>query len=113
MQISIVSIAFLLSAIISLAVAVIAWRNRRLNEAPQLTFLLLVICVYALTSALEVAAQGTDSKAFWMRFEYFGIAPIPPLFLAFTIAYTQWLERWVRHMYIFAWILTIATVIPA
>ncbi len=111
MQITIISIAFLLTATISLAVAVIAWRNRRLNEVPQLAFLLIVISIYAFTSALEVAAQGIDNKAFWMRFEYFGIAPIPPLFLASTIAYTRWQENWVRYLYAFGWILTIVTIL--
>ena len=110
MEFTFIPIAFLLSAIIALLVAAIAWRNRSVNEMPLLTLLLIFISVYATASALEVASQGIPAKTIWMRFEYFGIAPIPPLFLAFTIVYTRWQARWVRYVQMFAWFVTITTI---
>ncbi|MFC1499436.1 histidine kinase N-terminal 7TM domain-containing protein [Candidatus Zixiibacteriota bacterium] len=110
MEFTFIPIVFLLSAFISVAVAVIAWRNRGVNEMPHLTLLLLAIGLYALTSAFEVASQGIPQKTLWMQFEYFGIAPIPPLFLAFAIAYTRWQEPWIRYVQMFAWFVTITTI---
>jgi len=63
MEFTFIPIAFLLSAIIALMVAVIAWRNRSVNEMPLLTLLLIFISVYAIASALEVASQGVHQMA--------------------------------------------------
>lgn len=110
MSFNLVSIAFLLSAVISVAVAVIAWRNRSVDESSQLTLLMLAVTIYAATSAFEVASVGIPNKAVWMRLEYFGIATIPPLFIAFTIAYTGWRNRWTRYLHMFAWTVSIVTI---
>ncbi|MFC1629337.1 histidine kinase N-terminal 7TM domain-containing protein, partial [Gemmatimonadota bacterium] len=100
----------LFSAILSASVAVIAWRNRSVNEMPHLTLLLIFISIYAIFSAFEAASLEIPDKTIWMRFEYFGIALIPPLFLAFTIAYTRWQNQWTRYLEIFAWFVTITTI---
>jgi PAS domain-containing protein len=106
MSFNLISLAYAASALIAVAVAVIAAHNRGVSGARELTLLMLSVAVYAGMSALEVAAIGVTGKATWMRLEYFGIATIPPLFLAFTSAYAGWRTRAAALMRIFAWVVT-------
>ncbi len=109
MLFGVIPFAYLITAAIAVSVAVIAGRIRGVSGAGQLSLLMIAVSIYALMSAFEVAAVTVEGKEFWMKLEYFGIATTPPLFLAFTIAYTGWRTRFARYLQFFAWTVSLAT----
>lgn len=102
---------YLLTAAISLTMALSAARRRGVAGAAELSLLMVAVGFYALTSAFEVMASTVGSKALWMRIEYFGIATTPPLFLSFTLAYVGLRNRLVRASEIFAWTVSLLTIL--
>ncbi len=109
MLFGLIPIAYLITAAIAVSMSVVAGRIRGVGGAPQLSLLMVAVAIYASMSAFEVAAMTEEGKEFWMRLEYFGIAATPPLFLAFTAAYTGWRGWLARPLQVFAWVVSIIT----
>ena len=81
-------------AVVSLALAIYAWRRRATQGGVALTVMFLIISYWTATYALELAGAGLATKLFWAKIEYLGIASSPVVWLAFTLDYTgrgRWL----------------------
>src|SRR5579859_1718221 len=82
-----------------LALAAIAWWNRRMRGAPAWMILMLAIALWTLGYSLELRSTTIPDKVFWAKIEYLGIAIIPPIWLVFAARYTghdRWLTRRVQ-----------------
>ncbi len=91
------SLALLVSAILTGLLAFHAWERRSNGTAILLAaFFFGAVTLYIGGSAMELAATGFDEIIFWLRVEFLGIAVAPALVIAMVLAYTgrdQYLER--------------------
>jgi len=77
-----------LSTVISLCLAVLAWRRRPARGAGPITFLMLAVVQSSLAYVLELVSADRGSMIFWAKVEYFGFLALPALWLAFALEYT-------------------------
>ncbi len=88
-QISFQAIVSFLAAGIALVIMQIAWVRRRVPGVPPFAVMMLAAALWALGSGLEYASLIPSSKIFWSKFQYTGIATLPPLWLCFAMQYSQ------------------------
>lgn len=97
MQFTAYAVTLFISAMVSGALAVYAWRRRKMLPAGTEMFLLMVaVSVWSLCSGLESASLARDAKIFWSVITYIGSQSAPVLFFLFALRYTQqdsWLNR--------------------
>lgn len=79
----------LLSAVLASSLAVLAWRRRPVPGATTLAVLMLVLTVWAILYAIELAAVDLASKLFWARLQYAAFLFVPVLWLVFVLQYTN------------------------
>ncbi|MDX9992137.1 MAG: histidine kinase N-terminal 7TM domain-containing protein [Anaerolineales bacterium] len=81
------SLPLLAGALISLVVAVSAWRQRATPGAAALVLLSLLIAQWSVCYALEIAGTDLATKFFWGKLQYIGIPTVP--FFWFVFAYNR------------------------
>jgi PAS domain S-box-containing protein len=90
-------IPLLIATVISVVLALYAWRRRTTTSAATpFALLMLVIAEWSLGYALEVASPDLASKIFWGKVEYIGIVILPLAWLAFALQFSneaRWLTR--------------------
>ncbi len=105
--------ALSLTAVISAAMAFIAWRRRSTPGGLPVALLMLSVAEWSLTGALEAAAIGVPVKVLWSKVEYLGIVSTPVLFLIFALQYTHQ-DKWrTRRNLSLLWIVPILTLVIA
>jgi PAS domain S-box-containing protein len=82
-------IPLLISAAISVGLAVYAWLRRPATAAIPFAGLMLAVAIWSFGYAMELASTGLTVKLFWARFQYLGIAAIPVAWLALAVEYTD------------------------
>ena len=98
MQFNAYTIALYISAVVSAALAVYAYRHRSVPAGTEMTLLLAAISFWSLMSALEGYSTGQAAKTVFSVMSYVGSQSTPVLFFLFALRYTQqdrWLTR--RH----------------
>ncbi len=90
------TLPFLGAALVSMAVALYAWRLRATAGAAAFAVLNLGIAEWVLTYALELAGMDLQTKVFWSRAEYIGLAITQVSWLVFTLEYAG-RERWLTR----------------
>jgi len=86
----------LLGAMISLGLALYAWRRRTVPGAVTFIVLALAVAGWCLGYSLEILSTDLTGKLFWARLQYFGIAALPVAWMTFALQYTRrdsWLTR--------------------
>ena len=81
-------------AVLTSAIAVIAWRVRGLRGASELTGLMVCLTFWLIASALVLVAPDLPTKIVWQKLTYFGAGVVPPLWLIFAARVTldpKWL----------------------
>ncbi|MBN1485007.1 MAG: PAS domain-containing protein [Chloroflexia bacterium] len=91
------TIPLLCSALISLSLAIYAWRNRATRGGGMLALLMLMVSIYALGYTAELLSLDLSSKLFWVRVELVGIVVLPVVWLLFILQHTG-RERWLTHL---------------
>jgi len=92
-----VFVVLLVSAALSLLIAVAALRRRDVPGATVLSLLMLAVGEWALLSALEMVFMAQTAKVLCSKFQYLGIVSVAPLLLIFVLQYTRqerWLAGW-------------------
>jgi hypothetical protein len=90
------ALPLLITAAISAALALYAWRR---CSAPGVTLFvlhMLAVTEWSLGYVLELGSADLLTKLFWVRVEYLGIVIVPVTWLAFAFQYTgrgKWLTR--------------------
>jgi len=87
-QYSPLSPLLIISAALTAVLSVIAWKNRKSPGGTALTIFLLAATIWSTAYALELYSADLASNLLFTDIEYFGIATIPPAFLAFALSYT-------------------------
>src|SRR4051794_41379841 len=73
------------AALLALAMAWSAWRQRAKPSARALMWLSLAVAEWTVTYALELAASDFASKLVWAKLEYIGIVGIPVAWLVLAV----------------------------
>lgn len=90
MQFTAYATTLFISALVSGALAVFAWRRRKMLPAGTEMFLLLsAVALWSLCSSLESASLAREAKIFWSVITYVGSQSAPVLFFLFALRYTQ------------------------
>ena len=95
------------AAAVACVLVAYAWRRRGTPGAGTLAALMVGVAVWAAGYALELGPYGLQTKVFWAKVEYFGIATVPLAWLAFALRYTG-REGWLTWRN-----LTVLAAIPA
>ena len=109
-QYTIYSLILIISSVISLFLAWIAWKRRGVSGALYLSLLFLLVAEWSLTSALEIASADLASKLFWAKLSYIGISTVAPLWFLFALDYTQNQEVIKRPRVIFLFLIPAAII---
>ncbi len=87
---------YVVSGVLSLAVAVPAWRRRRAPGALPFALFMFAMAEWSLGNALEMFRSDLAGKSFWAALEYLGIACVAPAWFAIGVELSgrrEWLSR--------------------
>lgn len=90
------TLLLVLGAIISLGLALYAWRRRTAPGAVTFIVLALSVAGWCLGYSLEILSADLAAKIFWAKIQYFGIAALPVAWMTFALQYIRrdaWLNR--------------------
>jgi PAS domain S-box-containing protein len=90
------AIPLIITAAISVGLALYSRRRHLTTGSGWFALLMLAVSVWSLSYALELSSDELAGKLFWSKVEYLGIAIIPTLWLAFALQYTG-RERWLTR----------------
>jgi len=83
------SLIHFLTALAAVFTIVLLWKFRKSTEVKFLIYLEFFVAIWAFTYALEFANPDLDSKIFWSKLSYFGIAFLPVCYFLFATAFSQ------------------------
>lgn len=95
-----------ISAGLSLALAVIAWRRQPAPGAKSMAALMAAMSLWAGAYALELSSAGLDVVLFWVKVQYLAILSVPTLWLVFVLRYSG------RSHWLTPSVLTMLAVVP-
>ena len=93
------AILLLISSIITLYLAYYSWNKRSNPDAYYFSFLMLAVSIWALTGAIEMTSTSFSTKIFWSQISYLGIVFVGPLWILFTLSYTDY-GKWLKDTFI-------------
>lgn len=98
----------LASAALSAVPGIYAWHHRTVPGATPFSLTMLLVVVWSVANALEVAGADLATKIFWANLQYLSYAAIPVTWLATALEYTG-RDRWltVRRL---AWLLALPAI---
>jgi PAS domain S-box-containing protein len=105
------ALVYFLTAAVSAAVAVYAWRRRPVVGAARLAWLMAAGAQWAFALGLELVATDLPAKLFWSKVAYVGTVSAPVLFLLFALQYSgsAWLPA-LRYR-LLLWVIPAATLL--
>jgi len=81
------TLPLIVAAVIALGLAGFTLRYREIPGRVTFAILMFAVAVWSAGYALEISAVATETKIFWAKVQYFGIAVIPLLWLRFVVHY--------------------------
>ena len=78
-----------ITALAALSTVILLWRFKRLAEVKFVIYLEILVALWATTYAFEFGTPDLQSKIFWSKLSYFGIAFLPLVYYLFTTAFSQ------------------------
>ncbi|MFY9639234.1 MAG: histidine kinase N-terminal 7TM domain-containing protein [Methanobacterium sp.] len=93
------AIFLLISTIITLYLSFYSWNKRSNPDALYFSFLMLAVSIWTITGSLEMASISISTKILWSQISYLGIVFVGPLWLLFTLSYTD-NEKWIKLKFI-------------
>ncbi len=93
------AILLLISSIITLYLTYYSWNKRSNPDALYFSFLMLAVSIWALTGAVEMTTTSISTKVFWSQISYLGIVFVGPLWILFTLSYTDY-GKWLKKPFI-------------
>ena len=85
---TIYSFFFLVTALVSFFVALLAWRRRTVKGALELAWLMIAAGIGSFWIIFETAALTPTDKVLWSKLEYVGGIATPVLYLIFVLRFT-------------------------
>lgn len=90
------AIPYVVSGIMALAMAAVAWKQRGRPGGAALCWLMLATAQWSLGNAMEICSVGLEAKTLWSNIEYAGITTVPVAWLATGLGLSgrgEWLTR--------------------
>jgi hypothetical protein len=75
----------LVSAVVTAALGIYAWRHRDVSGAASFAVLMLAALVWSLANALEMAGTDLPTKLFWANVQYLCYVTLPVAWLALAL----------------------------
>ncbi|MBN2745342.1 MAG: response regulator [Bacteroidales bacterium] len=91
-----ISVFFLITALISIFVAVMAWQKRSTKGGKELSLLMLFAGLWALVNTGEAGATTVEGKVLWSQIEYIPSVFVPLFYLIFAARFTGFTSL-IRH----------------
>jgi signal transduction histidine kinase len=88
-QFTINTLIHLLTAIAAFVTIAFLWKFKKSPEAKYLIILEFLVGLWAITYAFELSSPILETKIFWSKLSYFGIAFLPVLYFLFTSVFSQ------------------------
>ncbi len=83
------AIAYAVTAILTLVAVIVTW-NRRANPGNiAFALVLMSLCIWSFASIFEAGGITLSEKCFWSKWQYIGIASLPPVWLYFAAEFTH------------------------
>jgi PAS domain S-box-containing protein len=89
-------IPLILSTVVSIWLAITAWRRRSISGALPFALLMLGVAEWSLTYTLELGSPDLSAAVYWDNSTWLGIVIVPAAWFAFALQYTDrghWLTR--------------------
>jgi PAS domain S-box-containing protein len=96
---SVYAILLLISSSITLYLTYYSWNKRDNPDAFYFSLLMLAVSIWSLTVAFEMASTSIITKVFWSGISYLGIVFVGPLWILFTLSYTNY-GKWLKMTFI-------------
>jgi len=96
LQYPIFLLSLLACAMLTVSVALYAWRRRTTPGAAALVWCMLLCTWLSITEALMIISQTPEAAGFWFDLRYVSVVGLPVAWLAFILQYTgrpEWLTR--------------------
>lgn len=93
------SILFLSTALFSVAIAALAYRNRSRRAAVPLAGFMIAVGIWCFGDGMRIAAPSRTHVLFWNKVSYIGIVSSLPTWVTFVLSLTN-RERWLKRRYI-------------
>jgi PAS domain S-box-containing protein len=93
-----------IAVIVDVLVALYAWTRRATPGGIYLALLMAAAAIWALANAAEFATPDIPTKIFWAKASYVGVVNVPPLWLLFTLSFSQHTQWFARRRVILLWI---------
>ncbi len=93
-----------ITVVVDVLVASYAWTRRATPGGLYLALLMAAAAIWALANAAEFAVPDMAAKILWGKASYVGIVNVPPLWLLFTLSYSQRTHWFARRRLIVLWI---------
>ncbi len=90
------TLGLILSALVSYAIMVYAWRHRATAGATPLAAVMLAATLSSLSYSLELSASNLEGHLFWAQVQYFGTVTMPVAVPALALQCTGQ-ERWLTR----------------
>lgn len=87
-SLTIYSVFFLCSSLVSFFVAFLAWQRKSVNGAKELTWLMLAAGLWSFFLIFETDSTSEFEKIFWSKLAYIGAVSTPIFYLLFVLRYT-------------------------
>jgi hypothetical protein len=76
-----------------------SWNKRSNPDAFYFSFLMLAVSIWSITGAIEMTLTIFSTKIFWSQISYLGIVFVGPLWILFTLSYTDY-GKWLKKTFI-------------
>lgn len=86
------------AVVISFLVTLSTWRRRHAPGAFYFGAMMACVCVWTLSYAFDMISHGSMAKDFWKNVAHFCIASVPPLWLLFTLHFTERAAQYQRYL---------------
>jgi PAS domain S-box-containing protein len=93
-----------IAVVVDVSVALYAWTRRAMPGGIYLALLMAAAAIWALANAVEIAVLDIPTKIFWSKVSYVGIVNVPPLWLLFTLSYSQRTQWFARRRVALLWV---------
>ena len=77
------------TAMVACLTVILLWKFRKTSEVKFLIYMEIFVVIWATTYALEFASPDFQTKIFWSKLSYFGIAFLPVFYFLFTTAFSK------------------------
>jgi signal transduction histidine kinase/CheY-like chemotaxis protein len=109
MNLTLKSVPFFVSAILTLGVIVLVWRHRKGSLGKAMLFMMLADFWWAISAGINASSTTLSSNRLWTIISYPGVLCVPVFFFIFVVyfsAHEDWLSR--RNL-VFLWIIPAIT----